>query len=203
MGPTLLEVQVRWRRPFLNAICDSLGWTEPPWEDPSDIVGDITSMGNGRYSLFLSLAWAVQDLDADPALHVHELIETVETIHRSASENQFEELMGNCKVYPHLLDRNIYWSYYLPFDIPKPIHTLTQPADDDPTPFSFGSSIHLLAEIETLVPLMKSIIAIRGEETHVPTYSNYTWGSVNSVCETLLEAAQESINLNLPLLFSW
>ncbi len=196
----------RERELLLAFICTVFDWKSPPWDEPSEDSGISDSIGNGRYSLLLSLAWAIEDLAGEADQHVLDLIRVVEETRRSPSEHQYPQLRGNCQKFPHTLDRNIYTSFYLPVDIPAPMHLEISPQfkhshlyDDG---ISLASSQRFLAELQVLQPLLQQIVEIRGADTRVPSYENYRWGSVYAACETLLSAAEDSLRLNLPLLVS-
>ena len=190
----------------LEAICSAFGWQNPLWSEPSEAQGLTTSMGNGRYSILLSLAWAIEDLDGEAAQHIPELIRIVEETRRSPSEHQYAELRDTCKIFPHLLDRNIYCSFYLPIDFPHPKHiTLDIPGEDDLSrrSISVASSVRLCQELQLLRPLLDRIVEVRGDNAYVPSYKNYAWSSVHNACLTLMDACSDSSRLNLPIVIAW
>ncbi len=185
----------------LDAICKVFGWTTPPWQEPYPYEDRLdTSIGNGRYSVLLSLAWALKDLESYPQYDIRNLIEVVEQARRSPSEYQYEALRNNCKHFPHTLDRNIYRSWYLPVDFEYPlfIDAIPENYPDDKEEFSIASSIQAKTELEFLSQVTAQIVAI-----NVPSYSNHTWGSVHDACMMIKRAAEESITYKLPFFIAW
>jgi len=164
----------------LQAICNTFGWTKPPWKDPSEERGLNTSISNSRYSYLLCLAWAIETRQVDPLPALGTLIDDVEQHCRFPSEHQYPELRNNCKLFPHLLDRNIYTSYYLPVDYPEPLHITAEIQTRSETiseELSIGSCIRLSSQLHALGPTLNAV-STGGATTVLIRAIQYTLGKM-------------------------
>jgi hypothetical protein len=156
----------------------------------------------------MSLAWAIEDVDINEREDVNRLRDIVEQTRRSPSEHQYPQLRNRCKIFPHVLDRSIHESFYLPsaLDYPifchVPISNWRGDGIDQYIDISIASSHHLKNELIRIEPIVKAIAESRDKDYHVPS-PNYTWGSVYDACTMLIEAAEDSLRLNLPLKIGW
>ncbi len=158
----------------LRALCQVFGWPSVPWIDPSPICGaTATSCSSSRYYRLLAFARAYAR----------------STTFQLYNEEQPPALTDDeTRLFPHLLMRAIWSNYYLPVEFDRP-----QQFEGTWGTVSAGSSIrlhHELTHLRTIIPEISAQIS--SEEA--------TIDDANKLCKLLLNATQESMTLNLPLL---
>jgi hypothetical protein len=158
----------------LRALCQVFGWSSVPWLEPSPTRGATdTSCNSTRYYRLLAVARAYA---RGTSLRIY-------------NEEQPPVLIDNERqLFPHLLIRAIWSNYYLPvdFDLPRQFEGTWGI-------ISVGSSMRLHRELSHLVPVISKLQA-------QTTAEEATINDANELCTLFLNATQESMTLNLPLL---
>ncbi|HMP39230.1 MAG TPA: hypothetical protein PKA05_02525 [Roseiflexaceae bacterium] len=166
----------------LQALCQIFGWSSVPWLEPSPVRGTTdTSCGSSRYYRLLGVARAharstplrVYNEEQPPAL--------------TADEE---------RLFPHLLIRAIWSNYYLPIDFDRP-----RQFEGTWGTVSVGSSIRLQHELTYLAAIISHLQAQLVTKLRTLTKEQEeVINDASELCDLFLTAAQESLELNLPLL---
>ena len=171
----------RQRQEVLDAICRHFAWERIPWQEPSE--------QHGRYDLCCS--WHTYDwLRAlAAAIALNDSTSTVDALRRT-------------RVAPflHLTDRNDsqYTAIYLPAEFPEPFQIETSFYWEVCT---IGSSYRLADELRQLAPLLKQE---QGKQTKAVAHgTDEHWQYLHELCADLLSYAQESVEMQLPMLVTW
>jgi hypothetical protein len=170
----------------VKRLCEAFGWTHAPWAEPSAVRGETnTSCNASRYYLLL---WVARSHARGVAFQRFDEEQV-------AALTPEESLM-----FPHLLKRAPWTNYYLPVDFAEPKFF-----ENEFGLISAGSSKRLHAELTVLESVIHEYCEQRGKDNLVEKQlregqAHHTWDSVDDLCQTLLFATQESMDLNLPLL---
>ena len=166
----------------LRALCQAFGWSSVPWLEPSPVRGATdTSCSSIRYYRLLGVARAYA---RGTAFRVYN------------EENRLALTVDEERLFPHLLIRATWSNYYLPVDFDRPLQF-----EGAWGTVSAGSVIRLESELARLTAIIPDIHGRGG--TAVTDQEEAGVDAINdagTVCELLLAATRESMQLQLPLL---
>jgi hypothetical protein len=159
-----------YQRDCLHKLCEAMKWEKVPWEDPSEIKGIQSSCDNTKYYALLGIARSIAKNKDIEIINEDQLV---------IDPTPEEKLL-----FPHLLLRVPETNLYLPVDFELPV-IFKGPNGI----ISAGSSYHFVKELSLIKDRLSSD----------PTLSDEFWTQTKEKSKLLLDAANQSIAINLPL----